>query len=164
MTKPSTYGPLYAANAAASMNTLFMEELAKRPENEKIVFAHAFPGIVSTNLNVTNSGFLLQFLWDWILKPVIGFFGTKVDDVGERMLFVATNGRFRRVKDPESARGTLIQEGSNGVLGSGMYMVKEDSSVVEDGGGKALRELREGGGGRRVFDYTMGEMERIESL
>ncbi|KAG9787255.1 hypothetical protein KCU88_g2036, partial [Aureobasidium melanogenum] len=46
MTQPNTYGPLYAMGAAASMTTLFLEKLGSLPENKKVVFIHAFPGMV----------------------------------------------------------------------------------------------------------------------
>ncbi|OAL36272.1 hypothetical protein AYO20_04430 [Fonsecaea nubica] len=128
-TEPSTTA------AAATMTTLFFEHLATQAENDKIVFLHVNPGVV------------------------FGGIDTSVDEAGERVLFGATNGRFRRVRDPERARGTLIQQGSNGVLGSGVYLVNGDSSVVEGGGNEELKRLRSDAGGNaahKVWKYTMG--------
>ncbi len=164
MSKKGTYGPLYAAGAAASMTTLFLEELSKQEGNSKIVFVHIFPGLVATDLQVRDSGSILQMLWDWIAKPLFRFVGYTADEAGERVLFAGSNGRFRRAQDPESVRGTMVQEGSEGVLGSGVYVVGEDSEVVKGGGNKAVKGLREKGAGRKVWEYTMGEMERVESL
>lgn len=166
MTKHENYGFVYAASASASMNTLFMERAAREPGNEKIVFIHEYPGVVTdTGLSLSNSGWFLPLLWDWFVKPVLfRLIGRSLEEAGERVLFAATNGRFRRVEDPESVRGTLIQEGSNGVLGSGVYLLKDDSSVVTGGGSKDLKKLREQGAADKVWEYTMGEFERIEKL
>ncbi|KAJ9610346.1 hypothetical protein H2200_005123 [Cladophialophora chaetospira] len=164
MTQKTTYGPLYAAGAAGAMTTLFLEEVAKQEGNEKIVFLHIFPGLVATDLQVRDSGWFYHMLWEWIAKPLFKIFGASAEDAGERVLFAGTNGRFRRVQDPESVRGTLVQEGSDGVLGSGVYAVKEDSEVVKEGGNKELKALKEKGAGRKVWEYTVGEFERIQRL
>jgi NAD(P)-dependent dehydrogenase (short-subunit alcohol dehydrogenase family) len=168
MTRPGTYGPIYAASAAASMTTLFFEELATRPGNDKIVFVHLFPGLVGTGLRVVNSGWALSLLWDWIVRPLFGVLGSTAENAGERVLFAATSGRFRRVK-PEEAdglAGTLIQRGSTDVLGSGVYIVGEKSEVVKpkEGGKDVLETLRGQGAAKKVYDYTMGEFERIEKM
>ncbi|OAG35575.1 hypothetical protein AYO21_10251 [Fonsecaea monophora] len=135
---PRTTEPSPTA-AAATMTTLFFEHLAAQAENDKIVFLHVNPGVV------------------------FGGIDTSVDEAeaeaGERVLFAATNGRFRRVRDPERAKGTLIQQGSDGVLGSGVYLVNGDSSVVEDGGSEELKRLRSDTGAgvvHKIWEYTMG--------
>ncbi|KIW84129.1 hypothetical protein Z517_03376 [Fonsecaea pedrosoi CBS 271.37] len=135
---PRTTEPSTTA-AAATMTTLFFEYLAAQVENDKIVFLHVNPGVV------------------------FGGVHTSVDEAegGERVLFAATNGRFRRVRDPERARGTLIQQGSDGVLGSGVYLVNGDSSVVEGGGSEELKRLRRDTGGgvvHKIWEYTMGRV------
>ncbi|KIW94019.1 uncharacterized protein Z519_05335 [Cladophialophora bantiana CBS 173.52] len=173
MTLPGTYGPFYAAGAAAAMTTLFFEHLSKRPGNERIVFLHICPGVVyGTGLNFQKSNSpgsihtVVSLLWDWVFKPVFRALGYSPAEAGERVLFAATNGRFRRVQgDPERARGTLIQEGSDGLLGSGVHLVKADSSVVEGGGNRELMRLRnEMDGARKVWEYTIAEFERIERM
>lgn len=164
MSSKGTYGPLYAAGAAASMTTLFFEELSKKAGNEKIVFVHIFPGLVSTDLQVRDSAWILHTLWEWLAKPLFRFIGYTAEEAGERVLFAGTSGRFRRVGDPESVRGTMVQEGSEGMLGSGVYVVGEDSEVVKGGGSKVLKKLREKGAGARVWEYMMEEMQRVERL
>ena len=163
-TQKGTYGPIYAAGATAAMTTVMFEELGKDPKNEKIVFLHVYPGLVYTGLSLENTGWILPLIWDYILKPIFWLIAMTSEEAGERVLFAATSGRFRKVKDPESVRGTLIEEGSDGVLGSGVYAVKGDSSAVTGGGNKDLRKMREMGAGRKVFDYTMAELERIEKM
>lgn len=161
MTQPGTYGPLYAASAAASMTTLFFEDLSKKPDNEKIVFVHIFPGLVDTGLKVENTGFFITFLFDYVLKTLTKLVGYTADEAGERVLFAATNGRFRRLSPGTSAEGTLIQEGSDGVQGSGVYLVTADSSVVTGGGNAALKKLRGQNAGEKVYEYTVSEFDRI---
>ncbi|EXJ57373.1 hypothetical protein A1O7_07720 [Cladophialophora yegresii CBS 114405] len=173
MTLPRTYGPIYAAGAAASMTTLFFEELAAQgpgndndsaTDNHRIVFIHLFPGLVGTGLQVVNSGWALSALWGWIVRPLFRVFGSTAENAGERVLFAATSGRFRRVR-PEDAKGlegTLVQRGSTGVLGSGVYLVGEDSEVAPPPG--VLEELRRQDAGKKVYEYTMREFERIENM
>lgn len=128
------------------MTTLLFEHLSTLPGNERLVFAHVFPG--GTELEVPEAGT-----------------GDSAE-VGERVLFVATNGRFRRLTagGRVSAVGTLIQQGSDGVQGSGVYLVDADSSVVDGGGNAILKALRGQGAGEVVYDYLMAEFERIGAL
>ncbi|KAK5193243.1 hypothetical protein LTR92_006612 [Exophiala xenobiotica] len=163
----STYGPLYAAGAAGSMTTLFLEELSKRPGNEKIVFIHLFPGLVAgTGLKVQGPGssFWVRFLWDYIAKPILSMVSYSFSEAGERVLFAATNGRFRRLPPGTSAEGTLIQQGSDGTQGSGVYTINADSSVIGGGGNADLRKLRGMNAGQEVYEYTMAEFRRIDNL
>ncbi|KAL2431407.1 hypothetical protein ABEF95_007954 [Exophiala dermatitidis] len=166
MTQPKTYGPLYAMGAAGSMTTLFLEKLGSLPENNKVVFIHTFPGMVpDTALQVQNSFFLYNWIYSlikrlsgWVMKT------HSAEEAGERTLFVATNGRFRRIQDGQrgvAASGTDVQQGSNGVVGSGVYIVGEDSDAIPDGGNDELKKLREQGGADRVWEYTVEELERI---
>ncbi len=165
MTRPGTYGPLYAAGAAGSMNTLFLEELSKRPGNEKIVFIHLFPGLVAgTGLKVQGSSVWVRFLWEYVAKPIMSMVAYSSSEAGERVLFAATNGRFRRLPPGTSAEGTLIQQGSDGIQGSGVYTVNADSSVIGGGGNADLRKLRGMNAGHEVYEYTMAEFGRIENM
>lgn len=168
MTKPKTYGPLYAMGAAASMTTLFLEKLAHAdPQNANVVFLHTFPGMVpDTGLQVYHS-----FLFDLIFRLVkavsrLVMKTHTAEEAGERTLFAATSGRFRRIPqaaDAAKAKGTDVQPGSDGVVGSGVYLVGEDSDVVfPEGGNAELKKLREQDAATKVYDYTLDELERIE--
>lgn len=170
MTDAGRYGAVYAAGAAASMTTLALEHLASLPGNEKLVFVHLYPGFVAgTGLTVRDGPVVLRFLFNRVLRPMApllalfpwGGFAYTSAEVGERVLFAATNGRFRRLADPASGTGTLVQQGSDGVVGSGVYTVRADSGVYENGGTKALKKLRHDGAAKRVWEYTLAEFERI---
>lgn len=162
MTKPEKYGVLYAAGASSSLTTLAFEELSKQKENEKIVFIHIYPGLVSTGLQAIGGPAPLTFLFNKVLKAVFWFVGYTPREAGERVLFAATNGRFRKLQPGASGEGTLIQEGSNGSKGSGVYLVQGNSNVVS--GNAELKKLNQQDAGKKVLDYTLNEFERISKL
>jgi NAD(P)-dependent dehydrogenase (short-subunit alcohol dehydrogenase family) len=144
-----------AAGASASMTTLFMEELAAQPSNSKIVFVHLFPGLVrDTNLFGTEHfGTVLKFVIGWIVLPLIWPFCYTSEEVGERVVFAATSGRFRKLAEGVSGAGSLVSVGSNGKVGSGVYLVQADSSTVE--APKVLKKMREQGVGEKLYHHTM---------
>ncbi len=144
-----------AAGASASMTTFFMEELAKQPENEKMVFVHLFPGLVTdTGISQTEHfGAVTKFLFGWILLPLMKPFGYTSQEVGERVLFAATSENFKRTED------SAVSKSSNGQLGSGVYLVQADSSTTE--APKAFKEMRELGMGRKLHDHTMEQFEKL---
>ena len=154
------YSLVNAAGASTSMATLFMEEFAKQPENEKMVLIHTFPGFVG------GTGLTMQVAWytrlviEWIVGPLMKLFGYTPEEAGERVIFAATNGRFRRLKQGMSAEGTLIQKGSNGELGSGVYLVLAKSEVTTEN--KALKQLKDEGYTKIVWDHTFEEFGKVD--
>lgn len=151
-----------AAGAAASMLTLFMEELAAKPENEKVVFVHLFPGVVTDTKQSSFAAFgpVLGFLVGWILMGVIlRPFCYRSEEAGERVLFAATSERFRRLtgQNEETAEG--VSKGSDGKVGSGVYLVQANSDTVEASqagrGGNEFKEMRAQGMGGKLWDHTM---------
>jgi len=162
MTNPKNYSLVAVAGAASSMTTLSFEELSRQRENEKIVFIHIFPGVVYTGLKAIGGPGALTFLWNSLLKPLLWLIAYTPREAGERVLFAATNGRFRKLAPGMSGEGTLIQEGSNGQKGSGVYLVQGDSSVLP--ANADLKKLQEEGAGAKVLEYTLNEFERISRL
>lgn len=159
--KRSAYGPIFAAGASATLNTLAFEGLAAQPDNDKIVFIHLYPGGVATEMKALEGPAMLRFLYNNTAKSFLKVFGHSVEEVGERVLFAATNGRFRRLANGVSGEGTMVQQGSDGKIGSGVYLVQDDSSVVV--GNDHVVKLRDQGGPKKVLEYTLAEFERIES-
>ncbi|OCK84609.1 NAD(P)-binding protein, partial [Lepidopterella palustris CBS 459.81] len=157
------YSLINAGGASSSMTTLFLEEFAKKPGNEKMSFVHIYPGMVGgTGLKITGLGPWLQRLVDWVVVPLMKLFGYTIEEAGERVLFAATSEKFRRVESGEGVgiQGQGVAKGSDGEAGSGVYLVQGDSSVIT--GGKALKKLREEGVGEKLYQHTMEELERIE--
>ncbi len=152
------YSVSKAAGAAASMTTLFLEQMRK--ENPKMVFVHLYPGTVASGTanRPEHFGWAMRLLLGWVFLPLIRLFGLSVEEAGERVLFAATSGMFRAV----SGGGDGIAVGSDGNRGSGVYLVMADSSTKE--GSKVVKELREKGIAQKVVDHTMGEFERIANM
>lgn len=159
------YSVANAATAAASMTTLFFEEMGK--QNPKMVLIHLHPGHVPyTSLvkRTENFHWLAKIVLMWIIAQLVMFFnGYSVGEAGERVLFAATNGRFRAVGRGSGGKGLEgIEVGSGGMRGSGVYRVMGNSSAKE--APKLVRDMREEGVGRKLVDHTLGEFDRIANL
>ncbi|KAF2119146.1 hypothetical protein BDV96DRAFT_643295 [Lophiotrema nucula] len=143
-----------AAGSAGSMVTLYLEELAKQPGNEKISFIHSFPGIVGgTGIKIEGLPSWAQVVVDWIALPAMNLFGATVDEAGERVLYIATSEQF-----PSKSQGEG-EAGSNGQKGTGVYIVHSDSSAIP--GNKVLTAHRENGMGEKVWEHTSEVFGRI---
>lgn len=160
----SHYSVGIAAGASASMTTLFMEELASQKANEKISTVHLFPGLVAdTGLSQQTEHFgpVMRFLFGWIVLPLLSPFAYTAQEAGERVLFAATEKeRFpAKVEDGTMTQG-LVQKGSDGKVGSGVYLVQGNSSTVE--APKVLSEMRNSGVGDKLYAHTMEEFEKVK--
>lgn len=158
---PKNFGVANQANQSASLTTLFFEQLNRRPENEKVVFIHIYPGLVATDLEIQGLGALMRFIVDWFMRPALRLIGYTADEAGERVVFAATSGRFRKVQDGKAAEraGSLLQKGSDGQVGSGVYLVQGDSSVAPEK--KVLQQLRRDGLAEKVYEHTMQVFEKL---
>lgn len=159
------YSVMKAARAAASMNTLFFEEMRK--QNPKVVFVHLYPGLVPNTAlfdRKEHFGRLMRLLLIWVVMPVVSLFGYTVEESGERVLFAATNGRFRAVQQERGVDDGMegIAVGTDGTRGTGVYLAMADSSTKE--APKVVKQMREEGVGRKLVDHTIGEFERIANL
>jgi hypothetical protein len=137
-----------AAGAAASMNTLFMEALAAKPENPNVGFIHLFPGLVSDTQNLQQAehwGWVMRTLLGWVVLPVLSLFGRKSEEAGERVLYAGTAGDF-------GPGGKAV--GSDGRSGSGVYLVQGDSGVVV--APEVVKRMRSEGMVEKVEGHTMG--------
>ena len=164
LTSPGAFGVLAAAGQTTAMHTLFLEELAKQPGNDKLSLIHVYPGIVKgTNLQFKNPPFPLNLITNYILPWFANWFGYTSEECGERVLFAGTSGRFRRInveteRDRAVGSGSLVQKGSNGKVGSGVYTVTADSSVVLNP--KVLDGLRSDGTAVKVWTRTVEEIKK----
>lgn len=153
------YSVSNVAGATGAMNTFFMEELAKKPENNKVSFVHLLPGFVG-DTNIWNKtehlNAVYRFLLGKVLTPIVAaFIGMTSEQCGERVLFAATEKSFGRGTNEEMAVGS---DGSEGV---GIYLVHSDSSTVT--GPNVLAKMRDEGMGKKVYDHTEGEFRRVLS-
>jgi hypothetical protein len=143
-----------AGSAASSLMTLMFEDLAAKEENKKIAFVHLFPGLVSgTGLQVQGLGTIGDFLVKWLAPVVMWAFGYSSEEAGERVLFAATSEKFGRAGS---------EKGSDGTLGSGVYLVQGNSSVLEES--KVAKAMKKEGMGEKVYKHTLEVFDRVEKM
>lgn len=150
------YSVPIAAGAAASMNTLFMEELAKKSENENVSFIHLFPGIVPDTQNLQQAehwSWPARMFLGWVVLPVMKLFGQTSVESGERVLFAGTSEKFGR-------NGDMLEVGSDGKKGSGVYLVQADTSVMP--AAKVTEQLRKDGVGEKLVEHTLEVFNSIK--
>lgn len=144
------------ADATGSYVSLSLEEFAKQPGNEKISLIHLFPGLVGgTGLFLDGAPFWLKWFAP-LGSLVLYLFGYSIEEVGERVLYAAM-----RPDLPSRAKGGEgPAKGSNGEVGSGVYLVDSDSSVIP--GNKVLTGHRAKETGEKVWSHTVKVLEDIE--
>ena len=149
---------LHAALAHCVLMTDFMmEEFAKRYQNT--AFSHSYPGTIKTGIANQLSGpvrlavkVLYAVMTPWILN---------VQESGERHVFQITSAVYpsRRggtgVPIPE---GMDVMQGSDGVKGSGAYLLDWDGKAAGDV--KILRKYREMNASARILEHTMEIMKQ----
>jgi hypothetical protein len=142
----NNYSLRNCANHAITMTSLSMEELAS--SHPSISFVHAYPGIVKTSL-VRDNGFLIKTALNalyFLLSPMT----VGLEESGERHVYAGTNPSFA---PRGSKRGNDTAVGSDGVQGSGSYLVGSDSAVV--GNQKVLEGYRADGTRASVWKHTL---------
>lgn len=149
-----------ASAGAAGMTTLFFENISNEIGWEKAVFAHIFPGLVNTKLEFRGLGVVGDLLLKWIGQPIIRLVGYSLQEAGERVLFVGTSERFRRLKNGVEEQGSLVNKGSDGRVGSGVYLVQGDTGIVPPS--KESVKSREEGMGKIVYEHTLEVLGKVE--
>jgi hypothetical protein len=155
---------LKARNQMASMETLLLEEAARRAPD--VSFVHCVPGVVKSGISRDAKGFGLNvaFAISRLLGP---FVETPPDECGERHLFLATSSRYASDQGGSAIAGVPLAEnlaaarGIDGNAGSGLYSVdhKDESSPpkVE----ALLAELKKDGTVEKVWNYIAADFKRI---
>jgi NAD(P)-dependent dehydrogenase (short-subunit alcohol dehydrogenase family) len=145
-----TSNPMKARGQAATMVTLLMEEAAARaPE---VGFVHDFPGFVNGN-SARGGGIGMAVLRGW-MKLVGPLLYIPDEEVGERHLWLATNGLF-------AGKGKGKAVGSDGVVGSGVYVVDEKCEVAGDSVVEVLKAERAKGTREAVWGEVKKDFLRI---
>ena len=124
-------------------------------------FVHAYPGIVKSGA-ARGAGpvlFPLLNMLTVLLRPWM----VPVGESGERHLYAATSATFPpRADGLDRARlgeGQTAAVGSTGEGGSGAYLLSWNAEPC--GKEKVMREHREQGNMKRVWDHTMEVFEKI---
>lgn len=154
--------PWNARGHLCSMITLTLEQFAKQAPG--VSFVHNYPGFVDTPLAKSMKGatgaIMKSVFW------ITGLFTTKVyislDETGERHCFLATSPRFSSAgKENTPPAGAEAAVGSDGVQGSGVYIVDEE---CETGGAdvqKVLKRLRQSGTNGKIWEHLQSEFKRV---
>jgi NAD(P)-dependent dehydrogenase (short-subunit alcohol dehydrogenase family) len=154
-TMETHWGVASAGGASSSLTTLMFEELASKEENKNISFVHLFPGLVrDTGLRYEGAGIIGGFLLSWIVLPIVlRVMGRSVQEAGERVLYAATNEQLGRASSAH---------GSDGSVGSGVYLVGGDSSVLH--APVVAKKMRDDDMTSKVYEHTMEVFERVNRM
>jgi NAD(P)-dependent dehydrogenase (short-subunit alcohol dehydrogenase family) len=153
--------PWKARGHLCSMITLTLEHFAKLAPG--VSFVHNYPGFVATPLAKSMKG-----VTGGIMRSVFfftGLFLTKnyisLEETGERHSFLATSSRFESKERYEGSNSREVAVGSDGVAGSGVYIVDE---VCESGGKdvqKLLNGIRQKGTHEKIWEHLQSEFLRV---
>ncbi|KAF2810777.1 uncharacterized protein BDZ99DRAFT_462099 [Mytilinidion resinicola] len=154
------YSLIKAAGQATSLMTLFFEAYKNQPGNEKISLVHLYPGAVGgTGLTIRGLPGFVQFLVNWTVVPLMKLIGQTPKESGERVLYAATSGKFRRAQAGEASEGAELEKGTDGKAGSGVFLVQGDSSVLTEN--KVLKKYKDEGKADFVYKHTLEQYERL---
>ncbi|KAJ5364199.1 uncharacterized protein N7496_009912 [Penicillium cataractarum] len=154
--------PWKARGHLCSMITLTLEHFAKSAPS--VSFVHNYPGFVATPLEKSMKGVtgaaMRSVFW------FMGLFSTKnyisLDETGERHCFLATSYRFSsKTQAGVFLGGTEVAVGSDGAVGSGVYIVDE---VCESGGANVqmvLSGIRQDGIHEKIWEHLQSEFSRV---
>ncbi|CAI6336326.1 unnamed protein product [Periconia digitata] len=94
--KPSRLFAIWMTFHVGIMNTLFLESLAEKKENENIVFIHSHPGAVRTgNVYRGWKGWSLgMYFATYVMDPIMMLVQFSLKESAERYLYVVTSGTF----------------------------------------------------------------------
>ena len=153
-------------NQRASIQTLLLEEVARRAPN--VSFVHAFPGLVKGGIQRENDmkglGITMVIALGRLLEPMIQ---TSPAECGERHLFVATSAKYAPKQGGAAVSGVTLDSqlavarGSDGRTGSGMYSVDSKGESASSKVEELLATFRENGTAKKVWDYLATDFKEI---
>ena len=133
------------------MNSFAAEELAAA--NPRTSFIHSEPGLVNTNL-ARGLGPVLKVVSDafmFVAKP----WSVPLQESGERHLYEATSNSY----PPLSISEESAVIGSNGVKGSGAYLLSWDGAPC--GAAQIMEKYRSKDAGKQIWKHTLEVFERV---
>lgn len=158
---PKDYGMANARSQVCFMKTFFFEKLAEQHPG-KLSCVHIYPSLVMTeSFNDKRLPSWFRAAW-WAMGPVAKRFSTPQEQIGERVLFLATDRYPAKVPsgEPTGKQGSVeVVKGTDGTLGGGTYNVRYDGESVHKE--PKYRKLREEGMKEKVWDHTMEAFAKI---
>lgn len=137
------------------MTDLMLERFASTSKGT--AFVHTAPGVVKTNLGAGLPTYLRAVYK--VAGPLLAPWTVGLHETGERHLFMATSNRYPPSELPnESSCGAPaekngVAEGSDGVRGSGAYLVNWDGQIQKQNR-DLLEEYRRTGMAERIWKHT----------
>lgn len=160
----NNYSGARCATHTITMNSIMVEEFAARDQGT--TFAHSYPSVVNTGIGRELPIWARASLT--LFKPLLLPFMVSVEETGARQLFIATSGLYPPAKSAgdlasgvPAPKGLEISNGADGQVGSGGYLVNWNDDIASS---KILKEYREKGVGKTVWEHTMGIFERVEKV
>ncbi|KAJ4982562.1 hypothetical protein SVAN01_11945 [Stagonosporopsis vannaccii] len=149
--KPGHFSvPAYAKHAATSV-TLALKHIAEEKENSDIVFIHAHPGMVSTNLFQKSWGDKYDPDSAHFPMPTRHIFQCTPEQAGERCLYLATSAEYGGV-------GVALQDGrlqaetvAHGSKGS-LFAISDRLEFLQPD--ELLAELQKLGAPEAIWTHT----------
>ena len=145
------YGLRSCMNHSATMNSFAAEELAAA--NPRISFIHSDPRLVKTNI-AKGLGPVLKLLTDAAFF-VAKSWAVPLQESGERHLYEATSDSY----PPLSISEESAVIGSNGVKGSGAYLLSWDGAPC--GAVRVMEKYRSQDAGKEIWKHTLDVFERV---
>lgn len=158
------FGLLKWRNQLASVETLLLEEAAKRaPE---VSYIHTMPGVVKSGIKRDAEGFGLRVIIaiSSLLEP---FISTPPGECGERHVFYATSAMYVPNRGHGAVEGVALDKtlgaarGSNGQIGSGVYTVGINGESAPHRVEELLAKFRKDGTAAKVWECVAADLKRI---
>ena len=168
---PAHYSASNSRSHVVHMTTLFFEKLAEKHRG-RLALINVFPGLVITE-GFADKRLPAWFRLMWFLAtPLTPLFSIKGREVGDRVLFLATElfpARRAVVDDVGKGRGVSsaaegearVAIGTDGNRGSGAYSVNWDGESIHVD--NKYQKLREEGFAEKVWEHTIRAFEDIEA-
>jgi len=158
--EPSRYGYFQARSHITYMKTVFFESLAAKYPG-KLSLTHLFPGLVMTPA-FKDPAAPAWFKAAWfIVSPVMRFSAVPADEIGARVLFLATDRFPARQSEKSLGSDANAATGTDGNLSSGAYSVGEKSETIPVS--SAYKHVDKEVLLKRGWDHTMKAFADIEA-
>lgn len=144
------------------MTTFSLEQLAKHAPD--VSFVHNFPGPVRTNIARDNTAINI------VARSLFFFMGPFVymaeAECGERHLFLCTSAKYAAKNQTGATyvsleKGAEVARGSDGQVGSGVYLPDQYGESAPASCEAILKEMRDNGVKDKVWKHAEEQFARI---
>ncbi|KAL6407462.1 putative oxidoreductase [Ilyonectria robusta] len=141
--------PSFAAHAATTV-TLSLKRIAEEAENKDIVFIHAHPGIVSTDLVKKSWG--EKGVSQGAAGPAGAFAVSTPEESGERSLYLMTSAEYGG-KGVDVPNGRELGQTLTHSTGGSVFSVSSKMEIIQQD--DLLADLEKMGASQTIWDHTV---------